>query len=105
MFAIVVNNLAFAGSLNDTTLLAVQGLANTCSTIMVLSIVIGLNSAEETLVSQAFAEGNLKLCGVYLNRGRLILTAFFVPLAFILATTTENILLAIGIDSEVSRLT
>ena len=63
---------------------------------MVLSMMVGLNAAQETLTSQAFGAGNLQLCGIYLNRGRFILIAFYVPLAVIVMTFAEEILNALG---------
>ena len=49
--------------------------------MMVVSISKGLNCAQETLTSQAFGANNLRLCGIYLNRGTVILTLFFIILA------------------------
>ena len=46
---------------------------------------VGLNGALETLVSQSYGSGNLKLCGVYLNRGRFVLLCSFIPVAVILS--------------------
>ena len=40
----------------------------------------GLNSALETLVSQAYGAKNLYLCGVYLQRARMIVTLFYIPI-------------------------
>lgn len=77
------------GRMNDPTLLAVVGLANVCHVILILSLLLGLNAAQETLTSQAFGAGNTRLCGVYLNRGRLILTTFYIPLALIPAYYSE----------------
>lgn len=57
--------------------------------------IIGLNSALDTLISQAAGAGNLELCGKYLNRGRFILCCMFVPIAILLGFT-ENILIAAG---------
>jgi MATE family multidrug resistance protein len=37
----------------------------------------GLNGALETLVSQAYGAKDLRLCGIYLNRGRFINTLVF----------------------------
>lgn len=101
----VVTNGVFAGHTNDSTMIAVVGLSGVCCNILVLSLMIGINSAQETLTSQAFGAGNLQLCGVYLNRGIFVLTAFFIPLAIIVMFFTEEILLALGQDPEVSRLT
>ena len=95
----------FAGTLKDPINLAATGLAGTFGAIMVLSLMLGLNSAQETLTSQAFGAGNLRLCGVYLNRGHFILTAFFTPVAIVSICFAENIFLLVGQDPEVARLT
>ena len=97
--------LKLAGTLEDPVYVAVVGLTNTTCTIMVLSLIVGLNSAQETLTSQAFGAKNLRLCGLYLNRGTLILVAFFIPLALIPFIFGETIFMAIGQDARVSRLT
>ena len=77
-------------------MLAAVGVGNVCCFIFVISIMTGLNSAQETLTSQAFGSQNLQLCGAYLNRGRLILTAFFVLLALLPGIFAERILLLLG---------
>jgi Na+-driven multidrug efflux pump len=59
---------------------------------------IGANGAQETLSSQAFGMGDLKLCGQYLNRGRAVITVIFIPSALFLAFFAETILLKIGQD-------
>jgi hypothetical protein len=46
----------------------------------------------------------MELCGVYLNRGRYILTVVFVPIA-ILLMKTENLLLALRQDEKVAHYT
>ena len=78
-----LTNTYFAARMNDPTKLAAIGLANVILMLMVQSLLTGLNSAQETLTSQAFGNGNLRLCGVNLNRGRFILIAFFIPLAIV----------------------
>ena len=85
--------------------LAVIGLTNTITNVMCQSLLIGLNAAQETLTSQAFGAGNLKLTGYYLNRGRVILTVFYVLFGIWPILFGERIFLAMGIDAEVSRLT
>ena len=59
------------------------------------SIVVGLNGALETLVSQAYGAKNYDQCGVYLNRGRIVLLITF-SLVFIILSHTEVILVAIN---------
>jgi len=97
-------NAAVAASLNDETQLAAVGVGNVCSFIVIVSVMMGLNSGQDTLTSQAYGNGNLKLCGVYLNRGAFILTLVFIPLAIIPSTRAEQILILMGQDKEVSHL-
>ena len=87
--------------MKDETKLAGVGLAVTISCILCLTVLEGMNGAVETLVSQAYGNGQLGLCGVHLNRGRLILTTMFIPLAIIL-TFSEQILVTVGQDPLVS---
>lgn len=95
----------FAGTLKDPTNLAAVGLASTFCAIMILSLIIGLNSAQETLTSQAFGAGNLRLCGLYLNRGHLVIIVFFVPVSIVTSCYGESVFLLMGQDEELSRLT
>ena len=90
-------NTIFAGRFNDAAKLAGVGLGTSAMCIICLAVVIGLNGALETLVSQAFGYGNLHLCGVYLNRARLIGTMVFIPVMVILLYS-EAILLKLGQD-------
>jgi MATE family multidrug resistance protein len=77
-------NLIFVGHLNNSAMIAGVGTGNMIQNMFGLSMFVGLNGALETLVSQSYGSGNLKLCGVYLNRGRFILLCSFVPVAMIL---------------------
>ena len=95
-FSTVVVNGVFAGNMDGAVYVASVGLASVICVIMVQSILIGLNGAQETLTSQAFGAGNLQLCGVYLNRGQFILVTFFIPIALLPVVFGEEILLAIG---------
>jgi len=95
-------NLIFIGHLNDAKLLAGVGIGNMIQNVCGLSLVIGLNGALETLVSQANGAGNLALCGVYLNRGRFVLAMTFLPIIIILFQS-EAILVGIGQNAEVSH--
>ena len=95
-FANTMTRMAFAGTLNDPINLGVVGLSSTFVTLVVHSFMLGLNSAQETLTTQAYGAGNLRLCGVYLNRGHFILIAFFVPLTIAPCFFAEDIFLLIG---------
>ena len=54
--AVMVNGV-FAGRMNDPVKLAAVGLNSVCVNVMVLSLLLGINSAQETLTSQAFGAG------------------------------------------------
>ena len=103
-YTTVVTNAVIAGHMSDPSNQAAVGLCGVCCNVMVLSVMIGLNGAQETLASQAFGAENYHLCGIYLNRGRLILTTFFIPIALIPIVFGEDLFLMMGQDAEVSRL-
>ena len=44
---------------------------------------IGVNTALETFVSQAYGRENLRDCGLYLHRAILIITLFYIPVAVV----------------------
>ena len=67
-----------------------------------LSLIVGMNSALETLVAQARGDKNYELCGVYLNRGRLITTVMFIPVIFIL-NYADKILVLLHQSKEVAK--
>ena len=85
------------GNNDGSAFLAGIGLGNLCSEFMGLHLIVGMNSALDTLISQAAGAGNLELCGVYLNRGRFIMTMMFIPLSFLIFKV-ESILLYFNQD-------
>ncbi len=95
-------NLVFAGHLGDPVFVAAAGLGNMYANITCLLIVFGLNSAIATLVSQAYGGGNMRKCGIYLNKGRIALLIFFIPIFFVMFLC-EPFLLLLGMDAETSR--
>ena len=62
---------------------------------------MGCNCALDTLVSQAAGAGNLRQCGVYLNKSRFVVLCLFLPILAILLNT-ESVLVALGQDKLVS---
>ena len=100
----IVTVTVYAGRLDEYINVAVMGLATTFCRMIVTTLQIGLNAAQETLTSQAFGAGNKRLCGIYLNRGTCILIVFFFLIAMVPFFFTEKILLAIGTEQEVSEL-
>ena len=67
-----------------------------------LSILVGLNSGVATFVSQSIGQKNLKLCGVYLNRGRIVAMLSFIPIS-ILMFEAGTFFGLMNIDSVVSE--
>ena len=61
------------------------GMGNCINSLVGISILVGLNGALETLVSQGFGSGDLDICAVYLNRARFILLVSFVFVFIILS--------------------
>lgn len=70
-------NLITIGQLGNPVLVAAVGMGNIMMTTTGIGMFIGMNSAMETLVSQAYGANNLELCGIYLWRGRIGLLILF----------------------------
>ena len=98
-YIIIVINVIFAGRLNDSTKMAGIGLGTTFNHIFGVSVFFGINTALETLITQTYGSGNLTLCGVYLNRARVIGTLVFIPMAIIMLNS-NHILLFCGQDPK-----
>ena len=64
-------------------------------------ILTGINCAQETLVGPAYGQGQLKLCGTYLNRGRAIITVAYIPL-LLLMCFSEKVLVSLGQNALVA---
>ena len=88
-------NLYYVGRLDNAAMTAGLGLATVFIQVLGLTVLMGTNIAQETLTSHAFGAGELRRCGVLLNRGRMILVAVFIPLAVAFAYS-EKIFLLIG---------
>ena len=78
--------------MDDSEILAAVGVGATLTNLIVLSFLLGLNGAQENLTTQAFGNGKLELCGVYLNRGRVILLTFALPIVLLVIFFGEDIL-------------
>ena len=100
-----VVNVVLAGRMGNITFIAAVGLTDSITTMMITSVILGINSAQMTLTSQAFGYGDKRLCGVLLNRGRFILTLFIIPFAVVPLFFGERIILVLGQDPDVARWT
>ena len=71
------------GSIGDSSILAAYGVANVATTLVAV-ILLGLNSALGTLVSQSYGSNDIDLCRIYISRSRVIATLAFIPFAILL---------------------
>lgn len=94
-FVMILTNSIFAGHLKDPSMLAAVGLGNVTCMICIVTLYMGLNAAQETLTSQAFGSNNFHRCGQLLNRGLLINTIVFIPLALGPTLYGESIFIAL----------
>jgi MATE family multidrug resistance protein len=101
LYAPIFTSIIFAGHLDNQIELAAVGVGNATTTMLLISISLGVNLALEALHSQAFGSGNLELCGVYLNRARFIQLGFMIPFGIFLYFIVEDFLIAMGQELEV----
>ena len=94
-------NLYFVGHLGNAAKLAAVGLGNAIQNMIGISIIVGMNGALNSLVSQAGGAGNLDLCIGYLQRGKIVMTICFIPIS-LLILNSKQILLLIGQDPQVA---
>ena len=79
--------------MDDPVKLAALGIGASITALLCLSFLVGLNGAQETLSSQAYGRQEIELCGVYLNRGRLINLVFATPIMLLTYFYGERLLL------------
>ena len=102
-YAVMTVNTIFAGQFKHDSAekLAGVGLGSMLLGMFCRIILAGVNCAQETLVSQAYGQNELRLAGIYFNRGRLIMCVVYIPLGIFLSQA-EKILIAIGQDATVA---
>ena len=92
----VINTL-FIGRLGDATMMAALGIAHVIFNLLTLIPIMGANTALESFVSQAYGAKDLRECGNYLNRGRIVVFAVYIP-SMVITLNCENILVAMKQD-------
>jgi len=65
-------------------MMAGVGMGNMFINMIGLTPAWGLHSALETLVSQDYGAENYELCGIHLNRSRIVLFVMYIPISLIL---------------------
>lgn len=65
-------NTIIVGKLHDEALIAAVGIGNMTANIIAMGFSYGLNSTLDTLVPPAYGSKNIRLCGEYMYRGRLL---------------------------------
>jgi Na+-driven multidrug efflux pump len=83
-------------------MLAAYGLADLTVKLTTQQPLLGLNSTQETFVSQAAGAQEYDSCVAILNRGRFIFFVAFLPMV-ILLLFSDKILIAIKQDEETSE--
>ena len=73
-----------------------------CLNVFCFAIAAGFNGTIETFVSQSFGAGNKRMCGVYLNRVRIMVSLALLPV-FLMFIYLEEILVGIYHDPDISR--
>ena len=94
-------NLSLIGMLKEPAMVAGVGMGNMTINMIGMSVIVGFNSALDTLISQGAGAGKLELCGVFRLRGMFFVSILFIPIALILCYSYE-ILVGIGQHKEVA---
>lgn len=77
-------NISFIGHLDKPNMVAAIALASLFINMFCQSIFVGFNYLIATLGSQAYGAGDYKYVGTILNKGRVSLCLFFIPILLVL---------------------
>lgn len=95
-------NIFYVGQMSSE-LLAGVGLGNMLLNVLVFAVTMGLNGTIETFVGWSFGKNQKAKCGVHLNRARVIVSIYMLPVIFIFFFM-DKILIALSQDPEISVL-
>ena len=96
-------NIIYVGRLINEHMLGGIGLANSLFISIPLAVTLGISSALETLVSQAFSRKEYYLCGTYLNKQIFIITCLFIPISLVLYNSEFLLTKFLGQDPDTSK--
>ena len=96
-------NIFYVGH-QSSDLLAGVGLGNMLLNVLVFAVTMGLNGTIETFVAWSLGRDDKMMCGVHLNRARVIVTSFLIPV-IILFLFIDKILIGLQQDPEIARIT
>ena len=94
-------NVYFVSHLNDKGLVSSVGLGNMIQNTFIVSIITSYNAVLETFVSQSVGSGNYSICGLYLNRGIVVMTLVFSLCSVVFIWNCDVILMRLGQDESV----
>jgi len=78
------NTIIIGKHQNAVQLQATLGLATLFMNSLIATIQVGFNGSLSTLVSQAFGQKDLRLCGLYLNRQLILNVLIFIPMVVLM---------------------
>ena len=90
------------GAKGDTIAQDAIGLSQVFINFLGVGVFFGLNGALETLASQALGKNDYKMCGFYLQQGKIITMLAFIPIS-ILLLLSPSILISLGQHKKVAE--
>ena len=97
-------NLVFVGNLQDPAKLSGIGAGNMLLNLLPYALMIGVNTALETLVSQAYGRKDLRECGLFLHRAWFVITCLSIPIGLSFYKA-KDVLIFAGFDSVTAGYT
>ena len=92
---VIVSTYIFLGHLGDIKFYAGSCLGMFFHSTIIQTVVFGMNQTLNTYVSQAYGAKNIRMVGVYFNKG-LIICCFMLPMMVALIMNADSILKMLG---------
>ncbi|CDW88643.1 na+-driven multidrug efflux pump [Stylonychia lemnae] len=96
-------NLYFSGYDSNPAVVAGVGLGSTFINVAYFGVCFGLNGVLQSLVSQAMGADNHRLSGIYVNRGRFVIS-LWLPIVIFFTLFLGKAFISIGIDDETANV-